>query len=222
MRSSMSNTLWIRSRTRRRFSVMQPRVRYTVDSEWSRLHRASRTRHAAPGIGREARWYSRWMHSSAASSVVVGPASGPVSGRQVSVPGDKSISHRYGMLSALADGQSVIENYAPGADCRSTLHCLSQLGVAIAIEPAPGVGPRITVEGRGLRGLKASADPLDAGNSGSTMRMMAGVLAAHPFASTMTGDDSLSRRPMRRVIVPLERMGARIASNEGKPPLTIE
>jgi 3-phosphoshikimate 1-carboxyvinyltransferase len=161
------------------------------------------------------------MHSSAASSVVVGPASGPVSGRQVSVPGDKSISHRYGMLSALADGQSVIENYAPGADCRSTLHCLAQLGIAILIEPVPGAGPRVTVDGRGLRGLVAPSAPLDAGNSGSTMRMMAGVLAAHPFTSTMFGDASLSRRPMRRVIVPLEQMGARLEAPDGKPPLTV-
>jgi 3-phosphoshikimate 1-carboxyvinyltransferase len=161
------------------------------------------------------------MHSSAASSVLVSPASGPVSGRQVSVPGDKSISHRYGMLSALADGRSVIENYAPGADCRSTLHCLAQLGVAIRIEPAPGAGPRVTVDGRGLRGLLAPSAPLDAGNSGSTMRMMAGVLAAHPFTSTMFGDASLSRRPMRRVIVPLEQMGAHLEAPDGKPPLTV-
>jgi 3-phosphoshikimate 1-carboxyvinyltransferase len=161
------------------------------------------------------------MHSSAASSVVVGPASRPVSGRQVSVPGDKSISHRYGMLSALADGRSVIDNYAPGADCRSTLHCLAQLGVAISTEPAPGAGPRVTVDGRGLRGLAAASGPLDAGNSGSTMRMMAGVLAAHPFTTTMVGDESLSRRPMRRVIVPLEQMGARLDARDGRPPLTV-
>lgn len=161
------------------------------------------------------------MHSSAALTVVVGPAAGPVSGRQISVPGDKSISHRYGMLSALADGRTVIENYAPGADCRSTLHCLAQLGVAVTIDPVPGSGPRITVEGRGLRGLAPTSGPLDAGNSGSTMRMMAGVLAAHPFETTMIGDESLSRRPMRRVIVPLEQMGARLEAPGGRPPLTV-
>jgi 3-phosphoshikimate 1-carboxyvinyltransferase len=161
------------------------------------------------------------MHSSAGFSVVVGPAARPVSGRRISVPGDKSISHRYGMLSALAVGRSVIENYAPGADCRSTLHCLGQLGVAVTITPVDGAGPRVTVEGRGLRGLEASPDPLDAGNSGSTMRMMAGVLAAHPFQTTMVGDESLSRRPMRRVIVPLEQMGARLEARDGRPPLTV-
>jgi 3-phosphoshikimate 1-carboxyvinyltransferase len=161
------------------------------------------------------------MHSSAAFSVVVGPASRPVSGRRLSVPGDKSISHRYGMLSALADGRSVIENYAPGADCRSTLHCLGQLGVTVSITPVDGAGPRVTIEGRGVRGLQPATGDLDAGNSGSTMRMMAGVLAAHPFETTMVGDESLSKRPMRRVIVPLEQMGARLSARDGRPPLTV-
>jgi 3-phosphoshikimate 1-carboxyvinyltransferase len=161
------------------------------------------------------------MHSSAALSVVVTPAAGPVVGRQLSVPGDKSISHRYAMLSALADGVSVIDNYAPGADCRSTLSCLAQLGVAWAATPVAGAGPRVTVTGRGIRGLASPATALDAGNSGSTMRMLAGILAAHPFETTMVGDESLSRRPMRRVIVPLEQMGARLHAHDGRPPLTV-
>jgi 3-phosphoshikimate 1-carboxyvinyltransferase len=161
------------------------------------------------------------MHASATRSVVVIPASGPVVGRRVSVPGDKSISHRYAMLSALADGDSVIENYAPGADCRSTLNCLTQLGVAVSSVVVPHAGPRVSVAGRGLRGLLAPGDVLDAGNSGSTMRMMAGILAAHPFTVTMNGDESLSQRPMRRVIIPLEQMGARLQARDGRPPLTI-
>src|SRR6476659_3808522 len=94
----------------------------------------------------------------------------------VRVPGDKSISHRYALLAALAEGRSELRNYAPGADCQSTLACLRGLGVEIA-----GSGDTVTLFGRGLRSFRSPAGPLDAGNSGSTMRMMAGVLAAQPF-----------------------------------------
>src|SRR5688572_28255057 len=137
-------------------------------------------------------------------------------------PGDKSISHRYALLSALADGTSSIRGYSTGGDCRSTLDCLRALGVEIEEVGRVPEGLSLRVKGRGLGGLRAPVSPLDAGNSGSTMRMLAGVLTAHPFQSTMTGDESLTRRPMRRVIVPLERMGAHIASNDGRSPLTIE
>jgi 3-phosphoshikimate 1-carboxyvinyltransferase len=136
-------------------------------------------------------------------------------------PGDKSISHRYGLLAAIADGTSWIRGYSTGGDCRSTLDCLRALGVSIEEIERTAEGLTLRIAGRGLGGLRAAATALDAGNSGSTMRMLAGVLASHPFTSTMIGDESLSRRPMKRVIVPLERMGARIASNEGRPPLTI-
>jgi 3-phosphoshikimate 1-carboxyvinyltransferase len=153
-------------------------------------------------------------------TVTVYPTS-RVRGR-VRPPGDKSISHRYALLSALADGTSSVHGYSTGGDCRSTLECLRALGVPIEDLGRTAEGLSLRIQGRGLGGLRAPADLLDAGNSGSTMRMLAGVLAAHPFASTMTGDESLSRRPMKRVIVPLERMGARIASQEGRPPLTIE
>jgi 3-phosphoshikimate 1-carboxyvinyltransferase len=132
------------------------------------------------------------------------------------VPGDKSISHRYAMLAALAEGRSELRNYAPGADCQSTLACLRALGVEIA-----NTGDAVTLFGRGLRSFRSPAGPLDAGNSGSTMRMMAGVLAAQPFGTAMIGDASLSRRPMRRVIEPLTRMGARIDAVDGHAPLTI-
>jgi len=128
----------------------------------------------------------------------------------VELPGDKSISHRYAILAALAEGQSEIVNYASAADCRSTLECLRQLGVGI--EASDG---RVRVSGVGLDGLKEPRKALDAENSGSTMRMLAGVLAGQPFKSTLTGDSSLRRRPMRRVIEPLRQMGAEIRGSDG-------
>jgi 3-phosphoshikimate 1-carboxyvinyltransferase len=157
-----------------------------------------------------------------AASLVVSPASRPINGR-MRVPGDKSISHRYALLAAVADGESIIDHYAPGADCRSTLDCLARLGVVHSIEtlPASESDLRVRVQGRGLGGLVAASSPIDAGNSGSTLRMLAGLLAAHPFETTIGGDASLSRRPMRRVIVPLERMGASIRSTDGRPPLSV-
>src|SRR3954452_12917252 len=97
------------------------------------------------------------------------------------VPGDKSISHRYALLAALAEGRSSLANYAPGADCQSTLACLRALGVETSGTPDGPIG-RITVMGRVLRGLRSPDGPLDAGNSGTTMRLLAGVLAGHPFA----------------------------------------
>jgi 3-phosphoshikimate 1-carboxyvinyltransferase len=140
------------------------------------------------------------------------------------VPGDKSISHRYALLAAIADGRSTIANYAPGADCAATLACVAALG-AIVSRTAARAGaepPLVTIDGRGLRGLHAAPGPLDCGNSGSTMRMLAGVVAAHPFLSTLIGDASLSRRPMRRIIGPLTRMGAAITAGPGgRPPVTI-
>ena len=138
-----------------------------------------------------------------------------VSGR-VRVPGDKSISHRYAMLAAIADGRSTLRNYAPGADCAATLNCLRALGATITR------GATITIDGRGLRGFTQPAQPLDADNSGTSMRLLSGLLAAHPFRTVIGGDASLSRRPMRRVIEPLTRMGATITAEDGHPPLTID
>ncbi len=134
------------------------------------------------------------------------------------VPGDKSISHRYALLAALAEGRSHLAGYAPGADCRSTLDCLRRLGVEINEDTAAHT---VVVLGRGLGQLGSPAAPLDCGNSGTTMRLLAGVLAGHAFSSRLEGDRSLSRRPMRRVIAPLERMGARIDSIDGHAPLVI-
>jgi 3-phosphoshikimate 1-carboxyvinyltransferase len=136
---------------------------------------------------------------------------------RLSVPGDKSIAHRYALLAALAEGRSTLTHFAPGADCRSTLTCLFRLGVEIDEGPAGTV----TLLGRGFGRLCSPVGTLDCGNSGTTLRLLAGVLAGHPFASTLTGDSSLSRRPMRRVIAPLLRMGARIEATDGHAPVTI-
>jgi 3-phosphoshikimate 1-carboxyvinyltransferase len=140
---------------------------------------------------------------------------------RVRVPGDKSISHRYAMLAAIADGTSHLEGYSTGADCAATLSCLEALGVPIA-RRAASAGLAIEVQGLGLRGLRAPGHPLDAVNSGTTMRLLSGLAAAHPFRTVIGGDESLSRRPMRRVIEPLSNMGATIAAVDGHPPLTID
>jgi 3-phosphoshikimate 1-carboxyvinyltransferase len=150
------------------------------------------------------------------AAVTVAPAR-QIRGR-LRVPGDKSISHRYALLAALAEGRSELSNFAPGADCRSTLGCLRSLGVEVDTVGAPGI---ITVIGRGVGRLSSPIEPLDAGNSGTTMRLMAGVIAGYPFTSRLVGDPSLSARPMRRVIEPLERMGARIESTDGHAPLIV-
>jgi 3-phosphoshikimate 1-carboxyvinyltransferase len=148
------------------------------------------------------------------------------------VPGDKSISHRYALLAAIADGPSTIANYAPGADCASTLSCLSALGAIVSRTPAARLSTSlgtdeapaiVRLEGRGVRGLRAASTDLDCGNSGSTLRMLGGVVAAHPFISTLVGDASLSRRPMRRIIGPLSQMGAAVTAGPGdRPPVRIQ
>jgi 3-phosphoshikimate 1-carboxyvinyltransferase len=150
----------------------------------------------------------------AESQVLVRPA-GNVRGT-VSLPGDKSISHRYAMLAGIAQGPSRLENYSTGADCASTLSCMRALGVDWERKD----GNVIEIQGRN-RSLTAPAGPLDCGNSGSTMRMLSGIVAGQAFNCEMVGDESLSRRPMERVIQPLSQMGARIESREGKPPLRI-
>ena len=133
----------------------------------------------------------------------------------VQLPGDKSISHRYAMLAGIAEGASRLENYSTGADCASTLGCMRALGAAWQRN-----GNVIEVQGKGLA-LSAPSAALDCGNSGSTMRMLSGIVAGQHFTSEMIGDESLSRRPMERVIKPLTAMGAQIESQQGKPPLRI-
>jgi 3-phosphoshikimate 1-carboxyvinyltransferase len=135
-----------------------------------------------------------------------------------SVPGDKSISHRAALLGALAEGATAIENFLCGADCLSTLRCLRGLGIVVEQK-----GGWITIGGRGRSGLTEPEDVLDAGNSGTTMRLLLGILAGQDFFAVLTGDDSLRRRPMGRVIQPLQQMGARIWGRDSgfKAPLAI-
>ena len=134
------------------------------------------------------------------------------------VPGDKSISHRAVMLASLADGVSEITGFLSGEDCLCTMKAFQQMGVHIE-----RLGEtHLRVHGVGLRGLKAPASALDMGNSGTAMRLMCGLLAGQPFASTLTGDSSLSRRPMKRVINPLATMGAKIDSEDGRAPLQVQ
>jgi len=136
----------------------------------------------------------------------------------VRIPGDKSISHRYAMLAAIASGTSRFHNFSAARDCASTLGCVAELGASWRRAETDGA---IEVIGVGAK-LRAPIRPLDCGNSGSTMRMLSGILAAQPFTSELFGDESLSRRPMARIIKPLSEMGAKISSKEeGRPPLTI-
>src|ERR1022692_2407918 len=150
------------------------------------------------------------------SQMVVRPARN-VSG-SVSLPGDKSISHRYAMLAVIADGPSRMENYSTGADCASTPGFLRSLGGTG--ERKTGAGNVIEVQGSGLA-LSAPSQPLNCGNSGSTIRMLSGIVAGQKFTCELAGDDSLARRPMERVITPLTAMGAQITSQNGCPPLRI-
>jgi len=135
---------------------------------------------------------------------------------QITLPGDKSISHRAAMMAAIAEGRSLITNYSTSADCASTLACLQQLGVKLNRE-----GNDVLVHGGALRGSRVLSQPLDCGNSGTTMRLLAGILAGQDWKSTLTGDESLRTRPMQRIIEPLTMMGANISSRDGRAPLTI-
>lgn len=134
------------------------------------------------------------------------------------VPGDKSISHRSIMLGALAEGETRVSGFLEGADCLATLEAFRAMGVPIE-RKGPG---EVVIQGRGLQGLRAPDRPLDMGNSGTAMRLLCGVLAGQSFDSELIGDESLTRRPMRRVTEPLARMGAQIETSEaGTPPLRI-
>jgi 3-phosphoshikimate 1-carboxyvinyltransferase len=149
---------------------------------------------------------------------------------EIDIPGDKSISHRAVMLSAIADGKSRITNLLPGEDVLSTRHAFEEMGVRFeqgedknrdkAEDPH---GLNLIVHGAGMEGLKAPKRPLDLGNSGTAMRLLAGILAGQKFSSEMVGDESLTRRPMRRIIEPLTKMGAEISgTDKGTPPIHIQ
>src|SRR4029077_4703096 len=139
----------------------------------------------------------------------------------IETPGDKSISHRCAILAGPGRGKSEVSHYSGAADCQSTLDCLARLGVGIERTGRNGDG-RVLITGAGIDGLRSPRRSLDAGNSGTTMRLLTGVLAGQHFDSMLTGDSSLRRRPMRRVIEPLERMGARIQARDANfAPLEI-
>jgi 3-phosphoshikimate 1-carboxyvinyltransferase len=135
----------------------------------------------------------------------------------VAPPGDKSISHRALLLGALARGTSRVSGFLPAADCRATLRCLRALGVKIEEPDAT----TLIVHGQGLQGLRLPSGPLDCGGSGTTMRLLSGILAGQPFRTTLTSNAQLRRRPMTRVATPLRQMGASVADSEGHSPLTI-
>ena len=136
-----------------------------------------------------------------------------ITGR-LKLPGDKSISHRVALIAALAEGSSEISNFSTAADCASTLSCLSELGITVERKEDKVIFA-------GSQKLVAPRHPLDCGNSGSTLRILAGVLAGHAFTAELIGDASLSSRPMRRIIEPLEMMGAKLEATDGKAPLKI-
>lgn len=136
------------------------------------------------------------------------------------VPGDKSISHRAIMFGALADGKTEVTNFLQGADCLSTIHCFRQMGIEIERKEDYG---RISIKGNGIYGLREPKDALDVGNSGTTMRLLSGILAGQNFPVVLTGDDSIQKRPMGRIMTPLTMMGTDIKSqrNNERAPLLI-
>lgn len=139
-------------------------------------------------------------------------------GGTITLPGDKSISHRYAMLSAIGEGSAEITNYSTGADCASTLDCLEAMGVPIRRN-----GTTISIEGVGMDGLQQPKHDLDVGNSGTLIRLIAGILAGQSFPTVMAGDESIAQRPMKRIMTPLVEMGAKIEARDGEyPPLRIE
>ena len=138
-------------------------------------------------------------------------------GGTMRVPGDKSISHRAAILGAIAEGTTEIRGFLEGADCLATLAALAAMGIT-AERPGPDI---VRIRGAGLRGLKAPASALDLGNSGTSMRLLAGLLAGQGFDTILIGDASLMSRPMERVAAPLRRMGADVRTNAGKPPVAI-
>ena len=131
--------------------------------------------------------------------------------KTITIPGDKSISHRSVMLGSLANGTTHVHGFLTGEDCLSTIACVKKMGIEIELD-----GTDVTVHGKGLNGLKAPTETLDVGNSGTTLRLMTGILSAQPFSCTVTGDSSIQKRPMDRVEKPLKQMGAEITGQGGE------
>ena len=130
---------------------------------------------------------------------------------EITVPGDKALSHRAVIFNSIGEGTARITNFLPGEDCLSSIACMRQLGVEIDLDEAART---VVIQGKGLRGLAEPADVLNAGNSGTTMRFLSGLLSGFPFQSILTGDGSLRSRPMKRVIEPLKLMGANISGRK--------
>ena len=136
---------------------------------------------------------------------------------ELTVPGDKSISHRGIMFGAIAEGTTELEGFLDGADCRSTISCFRQMGIEISQDH-----DRVQIHGKGLYGLRQPKDMLDAGNSGTTVRLISGILAGQPFTTQLTGDASIQKRPMKRIMTPLSLMGASIRSLAGNDCAPLE
>lgn len=151
-----------------------------------------------------------------AKKIFIAKPGGSLSG-QIRVPGDKSVSHRAVMLGSLAQGKTQVDGFLQGEDSLNTLRAFRAMGVTIS-DPDAG---KVVIDGVGLHGLQEPDGPMYMGNSGTSIRLLSGLLAAQPFSTELQGDESLSKRPMGRVIDPLTQMGAKIGSNEGKPPLII-
>jgi 3-phosphoshikimate 1-carboxyvinyltransferase len=137
-------------------------------------------------------------------------------GGEFELPGDKSIGHRIALIGAISEGGTEADNFPDGADCHSTIACLKQLSVEVQLNDG-----KMKIKGCGLGGLGFASESLDAGNSGTTVRLLSGILAGYEFSSTLVGDSSLSRRPMARIVQPLEQFGARVETTEGHLPLRI-
>lgn len=150
----------------------------------------------------------------------VTPQTGPLWGT-ISVPGDKSLSHRSVLFGALAEGESVVRGWLAAGDTRATLEAMRALGVEIAVDRQEGATWDLRIQGRGLHGLRSPAASLDCQNAGTCLRLLAGILAGQDFPSTLDGSAQLRRRPMRRIVEPLAQMGARIEAEDGTAPLSI-
>jgi 3-phosphoshikimate 1-carboxyvinyltransferase len=155
------------------------------------------------------------------SKLLIRPQKTPLNGT-ISVPGDKSISHRAIMLGALADGTSTVRNWLPAGDTIATLNAFQAMGVVIDVDRHSSTAWNLVIEGRGLHGLKQPSQAIDCRNAGTLMRLIAGIMAGQRFASVLDGSGQLRNRPMRRITEPLKQMGAKISSEDGKAPLSIQ
>lgn len=150
----------------------------------------------------------------------VTPQPGPLRGT-ITVPGDKSLSHRAVLLGALASGESVVRGWLPAGDTQATLGVVRDLGVAVEVEAESDTAWQLRIQGRGLHGLQPPAAPLDCRNAGTCLRLLAGIMAGQSFPSTLDGSEQLRQRPMGRIVTPLARMGARIEAENGTAPLFV-